>query len=175
MDNYYHIIGETTCSRCNIVVNNNYCKFCKREELITKCRICEENLYDDFAPEICSLYIIAADIIIKQYRLYKVKKILDKKLLIYCHSIYYEICGFCNEITFFTPYLTHVNLSSKCKLCDKKIKGPKEIISYTLCSIYINSANKIIKKYKCYKIKQILSKTNIGIDLLMNNILKYII
>ena len=177
MNKYYHIIDEITCSYCNIVVNNNYCKFCKREELISKCKICKETiyeLYDDFIPEICSLYILATNVIIKQYRLYRIKKILNKELLTYCHNVQYEICGFCNEIVYLTPYLLYSNLHSKCKLCNKKMKGPKEIISYKLCSVYINSANKIIKKYKHYKIKQIILKTNIGMDIIINNILKYI-
>ncbi len=92
----------------------------------------------------------------------------------YNHNSYLIYCSKCGEDKLY-DYCYECNRPEKliysCSICTDDLDV---YVNEQICSVYILAANIIIKKYKHYKIKQILLRTNIHIDIIINKILTFI-
>jgi len=92
----------------------------------------------------------------------------------YQHEINYTYCNRCGDDSLVYDEICEEcdrpeDIMINCYLCDNDIDYyDKE----DYCDIYLNAINIIIKKYKKYKIKQLLLKTCINLDII-NNIVSY--
>ncbi len=92
----------------------------------------------------------------------------------YQHEINYTYCNRCGNDSLGYDEICEEcdspeDIMINCYLCDNDIDYYN---IENICDIYINSVNIIIKKYKKYKIKQILYKTKLHLDNI-NNIISY--